>query len=757
MFENMKQQLLISNPTTLSDFAKRRENTLTTISEICSFNGETCEVMYCNFDLLLCAELSHDQVKALQSSLERLSWFCEDSKSRQAVRQHLTKLVKNEATEQGLHVFVRSLCNESNRESLSATYALVLIDCFNILFQEICEIEPLWEESGNVIIMGIAKLSTNISNATRPAVRLSALKKIRNILHFLYKSGECGTKALVQSIDFLTDLKQRNASHSITLGIISDVVHQVESLSAAFLIKKDVIIGFYSHEILGSRTPISSAVANGLYSFFRHFCSLQDLEANLFPTIEKSILRFPEIVLQGPLKSLFTALNPDIDLSQILARSLMKPILNLFRSPNLLIKRGAYDTMLSIVDRSHDRKVIEVLVTEILNVYPRNNPEQRVLYAQIISKSQRKPCITDYALERLLAIVEKETNENAAAAEITCVVTVLKNRICHHHYPDQRLRDAVSGALTTKNHVIQKLWARSLGDLILELPPDLVRRHEVMCFITQIIEELFHAATIIINSQTFTTLPTQIIVVHVLITLSVKLMPTTVDKALISKIENNILDESSYINSDRPFILSERVHIKLHDEKDLLWTFRASATCSRKILQNPIHAESKVKWGQLLIYYITKAGFYRNLQNTMVEILAETCKDEPINVLETLVQALWASVRMLDYDCDNPIVVNSGATRHSMALVIETMFGSMLNMELTALSPFNNVIYSKLIDVLVLCQRSLIPKCSWLKLCVKNNIDPGDLVKMESLKCMNAVINATNVSRLASILVSFPF
>ena len=56
-----------------------------------------------------------------------------------------------------------------------------------------------------------------------------------------------------------------------------------------------------------------------------------------------------------------------------------------------------------------------------------------------------------------------------------------------------------------------------------------------------------------------------------------------------------------------------------------------------------------------------------------------------------------------------------------------------------------------LIDLLVLCHPELIPRVSWIDLCLKVGVDPGELVRAESTTCMSKILEATEPAKSPNI------
>ena len=97
---------------------------------------------------------------------------------------------------------------------------------------------------------------------------------------------------------------------------------------------------FYVRELLGSRTVIPPHIPEGLKDLFENFTSKDDLRKEIAPSMEKSLLRSPEVALCDIISPVISALPEDMDLTDILSDTLLKGLLANVKSSKSDIREG---------------------------------------------------------------------------------------------------------------------------------------------------------------------------------------------------------------------------------------------------------------------------------------------------------------------------------------------------------------------------------------------------------------------------------
>ncbi|CCJ29915.1 unnamed protein product [Pneumocystis jirovecii] len=157
-------------------------------------------------------------------------------------------------------------------------------------------------------------------------------------------------------------VKISNENAFLNLNIYIEELIKVEkkanctqnTILLGMIAKVDKIIDYYIQNILKSKIPLSKIA--GLNDFFTYFVTFEDFEFKIMLSLEKALLRAPEIILNGILKELIVSLSPTIDLSKPIYEKLFIPILNALKSSNPDVCKNSLETFEWIIKRctNHD-------------------------------------------------------------------------------------------------------------------------------------------------------------------------------------------------------------------------------------------------------------------------------------------------------------------------------------------------------------------------------------------------------------------
>lgn len=258
-----------------------------------------------------------------------------DDRSRHAAESCLSTIAGLPSANSYITKFAEVLEKESTKLGIAPGNAFVLVRWSSLLIQVSAEKKELWQSWGARTVTTLTNASAILyASEPKDSTRSTTLRVSRRAFRTLVKAP-FGSEAIVGVIDSLTKKNaQSTVRNAIPLGIIAGVCIRVPGKASVVEDKKSEYIAFYLREILGSKTQLPPFVANGLQDFFASFVSITDLEKEIVPAVEKALLRSPEIVLNDLISPLILALPTDIDLSGILAKNLIKPLLSNTKSSN---------------------------------------------------------------------------------------------------------------------------------------------------------------------------------------------------------------------------------------------------------------------------------------------------------------------------------------------------------------------------------------------------------------------------------------
>lgn len=348
--------------------------------------------------------------------------FYNDRASRRAVQQCLKTLLTKESYAGSISYLVERLKAESSKPGLAPSNAFVLVEWGSILLQYCADNSTAWAKWGHDLVFSEAQvLELCVSSKTRPNVKHSALIVTRRALRRLFNKDSDTANDAIEAVVFqLTEKSQPLGLRSATfLGVVAGVCARLPAKKPVLEACKGQYYSFFVREIIGSRSTVPQHVAAALEDLFQNFTTVEDLLEVLSPAFEKALLRAPEVVLHL-LPPLVVSLHPTIDLAQILAEHLLKPLLSNIKSQNSVIRNGAFSAFSVLIGRSHDESYREKILAEILTPLTTSKlagAEQRALHARMISQIPLLPPRSRSVCEKLAQVVTKEPNEMALGAE----------------------------------------------------------------------------------------------------------------------------------------------------------------------------------------------------------------------------------------------------------------------------------------------------------------------------------------------------
>ncbi|KAG9599916.1 ARM repeat-containing protein, partial [Aureobasidium melanogenum] len=446
----------------------------------------------------------HDKIVSKEYPLEQLPNLLNllfdtyplyiDTQSRQAVELCLVAIFSTPETEAHVSSFIAAVENETKKPSLAPANAFVLIRWCALFLQQFALQKSLWDTWGLKIVQALVR-ATNTFESSNPrhSTHQTVLRVTRRGFRKLF-SCDFGEDALNQSITALTTKAATpTPQNALVLGVIAGVSARLPKRSATFEARKSDYNAFYLREFIGSRTVLPQFIANSLVDYFNSFVNLEDLKKEIIPAIEKALLRAPEIVLNDLLTPMIEALPSDLDLSEILANNLLKPLVSSAKSSNATIRAGALRTFAATARRSQDDKLIEKVLGEILTPLKTGkvpSADQKIIFAQMLAALNSSEALAASIPQGLAPVAAKEPNEAAASAEIAAISKHLKFGLEKGVAVNAATTDAYAKGVAEKRLPFRKLWTLSIAEIVWSLEGDVLKQPEVATLVDSVIGKM---------------------------------------------------------------------------------------------------------------------------------------------------------------------------------------------------------------------------------------------------------------------------
>ncbi|KAK0732965.1 armadillo-type protein [Lasiosphaeria miniovina] len=716
------------------------------------------------------AQLRAIDDKLTQESLDRaatlgllkvLFWthaFYSDRPSRQAVQKCLVSVCKIGDADV-LAPLVNVIRRETQKPGIAPGSAFVLVEWCSLLMQEIVG-TPLWDKLANDIVLADADaIEKCLQPTARNTLGHSALVVTRRGFRKLVQT-EGKEKIITAAIQALTAKgAQPTAKNAVLLGVIAGVCSRKPDAKPVVANLKTEYLAFYTREIVGSRTPIPKHLAGGLGDLFAAFVSLEDLDKDVFPALEKALLRAPEVVLADIIPTLVHSLPEELDLSQALSARLVKPLLSSLKSSNAAIRSGAIAAFKEIVASCRDFTALEIVADEVLGPLKSGklpSPEQRILHSDLLVALPSSTGIATKIAVGLSALAGKEGNEAALNAETLALNSSTIALLPTESDVPKALVDAYVKGLADKKPQVRRIWVIRAGEILYtfsqdraSLPPNVVRFAEAIIppLLTAFNEAVANPA---ISSQN------GIVTAGLVICAVGSLLQRPETSSLHALSKKAAIQKNSLLLEPKPsFLLNPRIYSKFLDE-DLKWLTKALSAIAPAVVSSS--APVRIAWAQAFIFIIcastTVPAVRREAMDALSDVYAESASNSEGSssiLTDAIIDGMWQWVQATEAADRESIAALAKSGNSNLHLVLKSICLSRKEYASRAGADANEShLESQMRSLVVLARPELIPRASWIDLCLKVELDPGSLGKKYEQELVDEILNRTGFDQKSS-------
>ncbi|KAF5004352.1 hypothetical protein FDECE_9156 [Fusarium decemcellulare] len=653
--------------------------------------------------------------------------FYADRESRLSVQRCLVALLSAGVDSKTISPLIAALRKESQKHGIAPTSAFVLVEWCSLFMQHFDA--ALWDQFASDIILTDADALEKCHHlVSRKSVAHSAIVVTRRGLRRLFSSPDSGEKRLSDAVNLLatkgTSSTPRNA---IFLGILAGVSARKEHLRPVLESLKPKYYEFFARELIGSRVALPEHLVPGLGDFITSFATLDEISKELVPALEKGLLRAPEVVLGSVITPLVRSLPDNFDLSKVLEQKLLKPLLSNVKSTNATIRAGALDAFRALVSKCSDHDSLENAISEIsapLKSGKLASPDHRILHAQMLEAAPLSKSSADKIANALSVVAGKEGNEGALAAETSALAKSVAFLLDNESEIPKTVLDPITKGLADKKAPSRKCWLLRVGYVLQALTEAQTASPGMSAFVDAVIPKIIitfaevttNAATAAQNGLIVGAYILTAVAPHVR-----RLFPDSqVDSALTKA---SVAKQSLSLDPKPSFLLNHRIYSKVTAEEDLRWFARALSSVFQSLEQN---ADDQVAlaWSEAIIHLITANGTPPIIQQETSKTLSDLYTRNPKLVSGFIIDGLWDHLehsRFRDKD--------QSANAHNLVHVVKSICLTPKDVEKSGQSIDREQLESQANSLLVLARPELIARANWIDLCLRMELDPGDLVR----------------------------
>ena len=612
-----------------------------------------------------------------------------------------------------------------------------------------------WEEWGlKILVSNSQALELCLSLSSQLNMQHSALFATKEGLRKAFSARE---GLIEEAIEHLS-LKggQPSASNAVMIGAMAEVCAKAKETKKILCSKKTVIYAFYNREIIGSRTHVDSYIANALKDFFANFATKEDVDKEIVPSLEKALLRAPEVVLDDLLTPLFHSLPASIDLSTTLREKLLKPLFANIKSTNPTIRQGALAGFKAAVLKCYDMDVIGKLTEDImipLKSGKLTSADQRATYAEMLAVLPVSKTTAIVSSTALAIVAGKEANDAALNAETSALLHFLEWAVKNDISIDKSVVDAFVKGISDKKVNVKRIWTQCLGELIWSTIDTDILKSKLSYFAEAAISpllEIWKEATTNSIAMTQSGLITS---AYVFTALSYSRLPEIASSKIDTQLKKAHITQQVLAVDPKPsFLLNQRLYGKLTSEDEFRWFIRALSSIAGDITRS-VHLSSTIgiAWAQAFIFCISSSAIQPTLRQEASLALSKLYVHEPEEISQIIISGLWRwrdSVESAEKD--SAAAAAKTANQH-LHLVAQSICLSPADVSKLGGSVDETVRKNQMISLFVLSRPELLPRVNWINLCLKVQVDPGELARNSGDLLIQQILKLTDFQETVKI------
>ncbi|CCM02945.1 uncharacterized protein FIBRA_05060 [Fibroporia radiculosa] len=598
------------------------------------------------------------------------------------------------------------------------------------------------------VIANLVDLVLDDSTRIKPSIRKSALVRTRRALRSSPQNISNAMKALLLKVKN----HPRPMSLAPLLGICVDVKIRLknikdESLRDLDSSLKTEILNYYTASILLSKTSVSMHVSTALNDFISTSITTEDFTVSVLPTMEKALLRSPEISLSVVTHFFVTYPHP-VEGDSL--RRILTPTLNSAKSTNQLVRAGSISLFSSIAEKTRDSSDVDVAAAEVLAL-PRAGktagPDHRATLYTILGCIRPSSSVSPSILNAGLPLLAKETHDAAVVALSSALVTHLTH--CLHENvvmsPDAVV--LLTKEMNGSKPVLRRAFCSLVGDAFWQL--EAVSSDMSLALAETLLSSLeTNLKTVAAGPLTSAAGP-----LEGYIALAIILSPLSRSGKFDTAISRNTTLQSILSTGSKPsFLLWEKVYQKLGGIDEEIWLLRA-VQASLVYFKNDVMRNEQARAMMGLIFlHLAVESQYPQVRRSTISALESLTRSQPELTPTVVLSALslyWSREGAVTSKVANGSLeegetgVSKGG-RLSALLLTSAAFAEDCDDSLRKTSLVNSV---------VLAHHPLLDSGSrqiWIECCQKARVDPHALVCERIESVFQEVMGALDIQSKTS-------
>ncbi|TAQ91547.1 hypothetical protein B7494_g178 [Chlorociboria aeruginascens] len=703
-------------------------------------------------------EITHDLFPPLLDLFFSTYPFYTDRPSRLAVDQCIRGVFASGAEPGLLEEFVRRILKETSKPGLAPGSAFVLVEWCSILLQEISS-TSYWDKWGLDLIVGNGRaLELCLGTSAKPTksnIKQTAFVATRRGLRKVFSQAETAQSRIEETVQKLSSKgSQPLSKNSIMLGVIAGVCARKPEAREYLESQKSAFYTFYNREIIGSRTQIPQHIANGLHDFFSNFSTKADIELEIVPSLEKALLRAPEIVLNDLVSPLFHSLPQSIDLSTILRDRLLKPLLSNVKSTNPIIRLGALSAFKAAVLKCHEETATVQIADEILmplRAGKLSSADQKATHSEMLTVLPASKLSIDSITPGLAMVAGKETNEAALNLEITALAHYVSWGLLNGVDLNKSVQDTFIKGISDNKIPIRKLWIIRLGEVFWVTNDAALLQSKLSNLAEASMPALLEVWNETTTNSTAAGQSGLVTAAYIFMALSNSKFVLLANSKIETALKKASVNKQALTVEPKPsFLLNPRIYSKLSINDDFTWFIRAISALTQDIVNAKPDSPVAIAWSQAFMFNICSSSVNPNIRRQASEALSQIYVSHPAQISNIIVTGLWHWRVLVELGEKDTAAAASKTETQNLHQVVKSICLPPIEVARLGGTISEIILKKQMISLLVLSRNALLPRVNWIDICLRVGVDPGNLAREFGDLLIEQILKATDFKPLAS-------
>jgi hypothetical protein len=447
-------------------------------------------------------------------------------------------------------------------------------------------------------------------------------------------------------------------------------------------------------------------------------------------------------------------LSKDIDLSRVLCDRLLKSLLSNIKSSNLAIRSGAVATFKAAISHCHPNEHVDRIADEILNPMKSGKvaaADQRALHSEMLAAIPISEGQAKKVLPSIAAVAAKEANEVALSAETLLLMKYTTWCLERDIDVGKAIVDAFSNGLVDKKIPFRRLWTIRLGAILWSMQECQMKTPNLASIAETVLPGLLNTWNETLANPLAAAQSGLVTAALVLTALSSPKLECIHSANIDADLKKARITEQALAYEPKPsYLLNHRIYSKLTSDDDLIWLVRALAAVSQRLENLNRESSVAIAWSQAMIFCACSPNITPLVRRQTVETLSRIYVQLPTLIADIIISGLWRWIRSIACSDKDSAAAATRFEKGSLHLVAKSI--CLPPAEATRLGAGVDVSSreQQMVSMLVIARPEMLPHVSWIDLCLRVEVDPGDLARKHRDALVDQILQVTEFNEAVS-------